>query len=272
LFKIVSFNINGIRARPHQLEALKARQDPDIVGIQESKVADDAFPLETLEEMGYVPRFFGQKAHYGVALLSREAPLEVIRGLPGDAEDAQRRAITGRYALPDKGEITVINAYFPQGESRDHPIKFPAKRKFYADLTAFLQEGFSPDQNLVVIGDMNVAPLDLDIGIGADNAKRWLRTGKCSFLPEEREWLADLAEWGLIDAYRTIHPKADDRFSWFDYRSRGFEREPKRGLRIDHVLITAPMRERLVDAGIDYDIRGMEKPSDHCPVWIGFDL
>jgi len=270
--KIVSFNVNGIRARPHQLEALAARHDPDIVGLQESKVADDAFPLETVQALGYVTHFFGQKSHYGVALMSKQTPLEVTKGLPGDDADAQRRVITGHYALPDGGGLTVINGYFPQGESRSHPVKFPAKQKFYADLTDFVRTSFSADQRLVVLGDMNVAPLDLDIGIGAENAKRWLRTGKCSFLPEEREWLATLTDWGLFDAYRVIHPQVDNCFSWFDYRSRGFERDPKHGLRIDLVLVTAPLRERLVDAGIDYDVRGMQKPSDHCPVWARFDL
>jgi exodeoxyribonuclease-3 len=135
-----------------------------------------------------------------------------------------------------------------------------------------LRTAFKPDQNLILLGDMNVAPLDLDIGIGADNAKRWLRTGKCAFLPEERDWFQALLDWGLIDAYRARYPESADRFSWFDYRSRGFEREPKHGLRIDHILISAPLRERLLDVGIDYAIRAMEKPSDHCPVWITLDL
>jgi len=270
--KIVTFNINGIRARHHQLEALQARHDPDIIGLQESKVADDAFPREAVKALGYEPHCFGQKSHYGVALLSKQAPLEVTKGFPADGEDAQRRLIIGRYASSDGRELTVINGYFPQGENLDHPVKFPAKRKFYADLTAFVRTSFTPDQNLVILGDMNVAPLDLDIGIGPDNAKRWLRSGKCSFLPEEREWFATLIDWGLYDAYRSLHPRADDRFSWFDYRSRGFERDPKRGLRIDLMLVTVPLRERLVDVGIDYDIRGMEKPSDHCPVWAGFEL
>lgn len=272
MFKLISFNVNGIRARPHQLEAIKAAHDPDVLGLQECKVADEAFPLELVQSLGYATHFHGQKSHYGVALLSKAEPLAVVKGLPGDVPDAQRRAITGRYALPGGGEIAVINGYFPQGESRDHPTKFPDKRKFYADLAAYLRDAFSPDQYLAVMGDMNVAPQDLDIGIGADNAKRWLRTGKCSFLPEEREWLQALTDWGLFDAYRVIHPHVDDRFSWFDYRSRGFEREPRHGLRIDHLLVTAPLRERLLDADIDYAIRGMDKPSDHCPVWARFDL
>jgi exodeoxyribonuclease-3 len=268
--KLVSFNINGIRSRPHQLAALAERHAPDVIGIQEIKVADDAFPREVIEALGYQPYYHGQKGHYGVALLSREAPLQIDKGLPGDAPDAQRRAITGVYG--NGGDrITVINGYFPQGESRDHPVKFPGKQRFYADLLTHLREHFSPDQNVVVMGDMNVAPLDLDIGIGADNARRWLRTGKCSFLPEERDWLRAITDWGLFDAYRVVHPDVDDRFSWFDYRSRGFERDPKRGLRIDLILITAPLKERLRGAGIDYDIRALERPSDHCPVWIELD-
>jgi exodeoxyribonuclease-3 len=265
--KLVSFNVNGIRSRPHQLAALTERHAPDLIGIQESKVADELFPHQAIEDLGYQAQIHGQKGHYGVALLSREAPRRIHKGFPGDADDAQRRAITGVYGS-GADEITVINGYFPQGESRDHPVKFPGKQRFYADLLGYLREGFSPDQNLVVMGDMNVAPQDLDIGIGRDNARRWLRTGKCSFLPEERDWLRAIMNWGLFDAYRIIHPQADDRFSWFDYRSRGFEREPKRGLRIDLILISAPLKERLRGAGIDYDIRALEKPSDHCPVWI----
>ena len=165
----------------------------------------------------------------------------------------------------------MINGYFPQGESRDHPVKFPHKRRFYAELAELLESRYAPDQNLMVIGDMNVAPLDLDIGIGDDNAKRWLKTGKCSFLPEEREWLGRLTAWGLCDTFRERHPAADDLFSWFDYRSRGFEREPRRGLRIDLLLATHGLQSRIRDAGIAYDIRGMTKPSDHCPIWVDFD-
>lgn len=269
--RLVSFNVNGIRSRAHQLQALKAKHAPDLIGIQESKVADDAFPTDAIAALGWQAAYHGQKGHYGVALLSTQAPGRIIKGFPEDGEEAQRRAITGFYRLADGTDLAVINGYFPQGESRDHPIKFPGKQKFYADLARYLRGHFSPDQPLVLMGDMNVAPRDVDIGIGEDNAKRWLRTGKCSFLPEEREWLQSLMNWGLIDAYRCIHPDRDDGFSWFDYRSRGFEREPKRGLRIDLILVTAPVRERLRDAGIDYEIRALERPSDHCPVWIDID-
>lgn len=268
--KIVSFNVNGIRSRPHQLEALRARHAPDVVGLQEVKVEDDLFPRDMVQALGFCCSHFGQKSHYGVAMLSLTEPLSVVKGFPGDGEEAQRRVITTTFATA-AGPLTVINAYFPQGESRDHPVKFPGKARFYADMLAYLRT-FSPGQNLVLMGDMNVAPLDLDIGIGADNAQRWLRSGKCSFLPEEREWLAALMDWGLFDTYRTLHPDTADRFSWFDYRSRGFEREPRRGLRIDLLLASEPLRPRLRDAGIDYDIRALERPSDHCPVWAELDL
>ncbi|MES9962746.1 MAG: exodeoxyribonuclease III, partial [Candidatus Sedimenticola sp. 20ELBAFRAG] len=190
--KIVSFNTNGIRTRQHQLQALKEQYDPDIIGIQESKVQDPDFPVEMIDELGYKAHYFGQKTHYGVALLSKREPVSVQKGFPTDSEDAQRRLISGVFETDAGERLTVINGYFPQGESRDHEVKFPAKRKFYADLMAYLESRFNPDEKLVVIGDMNIAPLDRDIGIGPDNAKRWLKTGKCSFLPEEREWLDTL--------------------------------------------------------------------------------
>ncbi|KRT55015.1 exodeoxyribonuclease III [endosymbiont of Ridgeia piscesae] len=270
--KIVSFNTNGIRTREHQLQQLKQRHDPDVIGIQESKVQDQDFPLEMTSALGFNAAYFGQKTHYGVALLSKQAPLSLQKGFPGDPVDAQRRMIIGRFATDKGNQVTVINGYFPQGENQSHEVKYPAKRKFYADLLAYLQQHHSPDDNLLVIGDMNIAPLDLDIGIGPDNAKRWLKSGKCCFLPEEREWLQRLTDWGLHDTFRGHYPEVDDRFSWFDYRSRGFDREPKRGLRIDLILASASLNAACSDAGIDYEIRGMQKPSDHCPIWAEFDI
>jgi exodeoxyribonuclease-3 len=115
---------------------------------------------------------------------------------------------------------------------------------------------------------VNVAPSDLDVGIGPDNAARWLRTGKCAFLPEERAWLQALMAWGLSDVFRERNPKAADQFSWFDYRSRGFEADPRRGLRIDLILATAALTASCQNAGIDYAIRALERPSDHCPIWV----
>ena len=118
------------------------------------------------------------------------------------------------------------------------------------------------------MGDMNISPTDLDIGIGEPNRKRWLRDGKCSFLPEEREWLARLYDYGLVDTFRQMNPQANDKFSWFDYRSKGFD--DNRGLRIDLILASKSLAERCVETGIDLEIRAMEKPSDHSPVWAVF--
>ncbi|WP_275097312.1 exodeoxyribonuclease III [Sedimenticola hydrogenitrophicus] len=270
--KVVSFNTNGIRVREHQLARLKERYDPDVIGIQETKVQDAEFPLGMIESLGYHAHFYGQKGHYGVALLSKQEPLVIQKGYPFDTPDAQRRIICGEYATASGRSIKVINGYFPQGESRDHLVKFPAKRQFYADLMRYLRETFSADEPVLVIGDMNIAPLDRDVGIGEDNAKRWLKSGKCSFLPEERAWMEGLLGWGLSDTYRALYPETADRFSWFDYRSRGFDREPKRGLRIDLILASPMLQNCCTDAGIAYDIREMEKPSDHCPVWAEFSI
>ncbi|MDX1634357.1 MAG: exodeoxyribonuclease III [Marinobacter sp.] len=267
----VSFNVNSIRTRMHQLKAVIDTYQPDIIGLQETKVSDDDFPAAEIRELGYHVHFHGQKTHYGVALLSRQAPESVSKGFPWDNADAQTRLITGRFQVDGK-PLTVINGYFPQGESRDHPIKFPAKEKFYADLVRYLDELDAGDSRLIVMGDVNISPTDRDIGIGEDNAKRWLRTGKCSFLPEEREWLAAVQERGLTDTFRYLHPEEDNTFSWFDYRSRGFERDPKRGLRIDLIMASKAMLDRVKAAGVSYDVRAMERPSDHCPVWAEFDV
>jgi exodeoxyribonuclease III len=268
--KIISFNTNSIRMRQHQLEALIKTHQPDVIGIQETKAQDVDFPIDMIHELGYEAAFHGQKTHYGVALLYKQQPVDIQKGFPGDDEDAQRRFITATFEKNGK-KVTVMNGYFPQGESNDHPTKFPAKKKFYADLTKLITEQYKPDDMLAVIGDMNIAAVDNDIGIGADNAKRWLKTGKCSFLPEEREWLQKLYDWGLHDTYRNQYPDVDDQFSWFDYRSKGFDKEPKRGLRIDLILATQPMLDTCKDTGIDYEVRGMLKPSDHCPIWAEFE-
>ncbi|MFQ6370506.1 exodeoxyribonuclease III [Shewanella sp. YIC-542] len=266
--KIVSFNINGLRARLHQLQALIDQHQPDIIGLQETKVHDEAFPLAAVEAMGYQVNYFGGKAHYGVALLSKNVPLNIQKGFPTDSEDAQRRLIAGEFMQANGRPLTVINGYFPQGENIAHEVKYPAKRKFYADLMQWLDHSFSPEQDIAIIGDMNISPVDLDIGIGAANAKRWLKTGKCSFQPEERQWFATLLQWGLVDTFRQLHPQQEERYSWFDYRSRGFDEN--RGLRIDTILATASLATRLKEADVDYALRAMEKPSDHAPIWSTF--
>ncbi|WP_131668875.1 exodeoxyribonuclease III [Psychrobacter pygoscelis] len=269
--RFVSFNINGIRARQHQLEAVKDIIDPDVMGLQETKVHDEQFPLAAVEGLGYHVEYFGQKGHYGVALLSKVAPIFVQKGFPGEADDAQKRFIHARYEM-DGRSIDVLNGYFPQGENRSHETKFPMKRDYYASLTAYIAELQAEGRTLIVMGDMNIAPQDIDIGIGEVNAKRWLKKGSCSFLPEEREWYETLMTQELFDTYRLHYPEDASQFSWFDYRSRGFNDEPKRGLRIDHILCTPDIKSHCIDAGISYELRAMEKPSDHAPIWSAFDF
>ncbi len=268
--KCISFNTNSIRIRLHQLEVVVEKYAPDFIGIQETKVTDPDFPIEAINNLGYNAEFIGQKTHYGVALLSKHKFKKVYKGFDGDTEEAQKRFIGGEFEMPNGKTLSLFNGYFPQGESRDHPTKFPNKENFYKDLLIHLNTHCEPTNDIVVMGDMNISHTDLDIGIGEDNRKRWLRTGKCSFLPEEREWLNTLLNWGLKDTYREINPEKNNEFSWFDYRSKGFTREPKRGLRIDLILATESLMSRVTDVGIDHEARAMERPSDHCPIWTEF--
>jgi len=257
--------------RPHQLQTVVDELNPAVIGLQETKVTDEQFPHEIAQALGYTAFVHGQKTHYGVAMLVRQDLItdpsamaaQVIRGFAGEASDHQRRFIGLKF-----GDITIYNGYFPQGESRDHPIKFPAKQAFYERLLALLTQ-HDPSEQVIVMGDLNVAPTDLDVGLTITNARRWLQTGKCSFLPEERAWLENVYDWGLTDTFRHIYPDSD-ALSWFDYRSRGFEQEPRRGLRIDHILATKSLLARCAGVGILHGVRGQAKPSDHCPVWAEF--
>lgn len=268
--KIISFNINGLRARLHQLQAIIDKHEPDIIGLQEIKVHDEAFPLADVEKMGYHVYFHGQKAHYGVALLSKKPALSVQKGFPTDTEEHQKRMIIGTFESESGELITILNGYFPQGENINHETKFPYKRQFYSDLNLYLNEHRTNEENLVIMGDINISPKDIDIGIGEPNRKRWLKTGKCSFQPEERQWFETLCNWGLIDTYRQVHPETTERYSWFDYRSRGFD--DNRGLRIDVILATPSVADKCIESDIDYELRGIEKPSDHAPIWSVFEV
>ena len=269
-FRTMSFNVNGIRSRLNQLEIILEKHSPTIVGLQEIKVSDEEFPIQAITEMGYEVSYFGQKGHYGVALLSKTSPVNVIKGFPTDDNESQKRIIHGHYQY-GSATIHVINGYFPQGENRSHPTKFPAKEKFYSDLGMYMRDNLEQNDYVVVMGDMNVAPKNIDVGIGPDNMKRWLQRGICCFLPEERTWLDSIMSFPLFDTYRHLHCN-DLEYSWFDYRSRGFDQDPKRGLRIDLILSSQSLLPRMIDAGIDVEARGLEKPSDHCPVWADFEL
>ena len=265
--KIVSFNINSIRARPHQLIHLRDTIDPDVIGIQETKVNDPEFPIDEIKKIGYHPEFWGQKGHYGVAILSKKKPENVQKGFVSDSGDDQKRFIQATFKWKRK-KITIMNGYFPQGENRSHETKFPKKIKFYDDLENHIKKLKKVEENLIVMGDFNVAPTKLDIGIGEQNAKRWLRDGKTAFLPEEIEMWNKIKDLGFVDSWRIQNPEEGSIYSWFDYRSRMFDDNPKRGLRIDHILVSKNGESKIKSTGIDYIARAMDKPSDHCPVWL----
>ena len=210
---------------------------------------------------------FGQKGHYGVAILSKKKPENIQKGFIGDSEDDQKRFIQATFKWK-RQKITIMNGYFPQGENRAHETKFPKKIKFYNDLKKHIKKLKKIEENLIVMGDFNVAPTDLDIGIGEQNVKRWLRDGKTAFLPEEIEMWNTIKDLGFVDSWRKQNPDEGSIYSWFDYRSRMFDDDPKRGLRIDHILISQNIEDNIVNTGIDYSARAMEKPSDHCPIWV----
>ena len=262
--KLISFNINSVRARLHQLDELIRTQNPDVIGLQETKAQNSDFPCEAIKEMGYESLSHGQKGHYGVGLLFKEKPVSVQYGFKTDDENSQKRMIIAKFKLKNGENLHVFNGYFPQGDNQNNEIKFPAKLKFYQDLNLELQN-YKPTDNIVLMGDVNISRVDLDIGIGEKNAKRWLQTKKCSFLPIEREIIQKLMDFGFYDSFRELYPDADDKFSWFDYRSFGFKEN--RGLRIDLILLTKSLLEKQTKAGIDYHIRSMEKPSDHAPIY-----
>ena len=145
MLKVISFNINSVRARIHQVEEIINFHDPDVIGLQETKVDNENYPHEAIEELGYKSIVHGQKAHYGVALLSKKLPINHGVGFSGDTEDSQKRFVWGEYKV-NKEKVFILNGYFPQGEERNHPIKFPAKEKFYKDLIKHLKKNHTPEQ------------------------------------------------------------------------------------------------------------------------------
>ena len=268
--RIVSFNINSVRARPHQLEYIRDVIKPDVIGLQETKVNDPDFPIDIINDIGYHVEFWGQKGHYGVAILSKCKPLSTIKGFVNDTEEDQKRFIQSSFKFGNE-ELVVMNGYFPQGENIKHETKFPKKIKYYHDLKSHIVNVQKDSSNLIVMGDFNVSPEDIDIGIGELNAKRWLREGKTSFQPQEREMWNSIKDLGFVDTWRVKNPTDSSTYSWFDYRSRMFDQNPKRGLRIDHIMLSDNLADSIKDVGIDYEARAMEKPSDHCPVWLELD-
>tara|TARA_X000000368_G_scaffold241660_1_gene190865 strand:- start:2368 stop:3180 length:813 start_codon:yes stop_codon:yes gene_type:complete len=267
MIRIICFNINGLRARPHQLKALKEKYDPDIIALQEIKVSDEDFPDQIPTELGFNYYNYGQKGFHGVAIFSKQSPISVIKGLEGGEDESQKRYIQCDYDT-NVGIVSVCNSYFPQGENRKHPDKFPYKDRYYKRITKHIE---SLSTNVVLTGDFNIAPNRNDIGMNEDGIKRWLSQGHTAFLPEEIEWYKKLTDLGLVDIWRERNPNST-KCSWFDYRSRGFDQDPKRGLRIDHFLLSKNVQEKYINSEIDHELRAMEKPSDHCPVVLDLDI
>ena len=267
MIRIICFNINGLRARPHQLKALKDKYDPDIIALQEIKVSDEDFPDQIPTELGFNYYNYGQKGFHGVAIFSKQLPISVIKGLEGGEDESQKRYIQCDYDT-NVGIVSVCNSYFPQGENRKHPDKFPYKDRYYKRITKHIE---NLSTNVVLTGDFNIAPNRNDIGMNEDGIKRWLSQGHTAFLPEEIEWYKKLTDLGLVDIWRERNPNST-KCSWFDYRSRGFDQDPKRGLRIDHFLLSKDVQEKYINSEIDHELRAMEKPSDHCPVVLDLDI
>jgi exodeoxyribonuclease-3 len=248
---IATWNVNSVRSRLERLCAWLVRRRPDVVCLQETKVVDADFPRADIEAAGYHCLINGQKTYNGVAILSREAAREIVRALPGDTPDAERRLLAAEVA-----GVVVASVYCPNG-SEVGSDKYTFKLDWYGRLRQLLDESFSPERPLAVCGDFNIAPEDRDVW----DPERW--RGQVLFSDPEKDALAALTAWGLEDTLRRLRPEPGV-YTWWDYRFGAFHRGW--GLRIDHVLATPPLADRCLAVEVDRDERKGEKPSDHAPV------
>lgn len=249
--KIATWNVNSIRIRLPLILSWLSEQQPDIVCLQETKVEDFQFPEQDLREAGYSSIYSGQKSYNGVAILSK-FPFENIRYGFSNGFDAENKRL-----LSAKIEgIDIICVYVPQGQTTESP-KFEYKLEFLQNLADELSSSYSPDESLVLLGDINIAPDKRDV-VSADEMK-----DRVSFHPKEHAMLQQLSQWGLTDIFRKFN-QDDQQFSWWDFRTRGFEKNE--GMRIDHIWVTDPMAERCDACTIDKNNRSQPKPSDHAPV------
>ena len=249
--KIATWNVNSIRARLDRLvEYLKTRQ-PDVLCLQELKCTDDQFPHAELSAIGYQAAVFGQKTYNGVAIITKEPVADVTKNL-GDDDD-ESRVIAGTI-----GGIRVVGLYAPNGQSLGAP-QFTYKLEWYARLTRWLSTVKAP---VLVCGDFNVAPTDLDTW----DPKVW--EGVTLASPKEREAFFTLVEHNqLVDLYRAKHADGG-RFTWWDYRAGAFHKN--QGLRIDHILVSADLVGRCTSIEVDREARKGKQPSDHAPLMAEF--
>ena len=257
--KIATWNVNSLKVRlPHLLDWLE-QEKPDVVGLQETKLQNENFPADALREAGYEVAFHGQKTYNGVALIARSQPQDVWTGL----SDGQARVITGTI-----DGIRVICAYVVNGQAVGSE-KFAYKLAWLEELKIRLSEELKQHEQLVLMGDFNIAPRPCD----TYDPDHWEGRILCS--EPERAALNELLEMGLIDPWtRFDHGDEDaadnkERFTWWDYRAAGFRRNL--GLRIDHTLITPALNARCSDCRVDLAPRRLERPSDHAPVVVTLD-
>ncbi|MGZ5037824.1 MAG: exodeoxyribonuclease III [Usitatibacter sp.] len=252
--KIATFNVNGVKSRlPHLLEWLR-RESPDVACLQELKALDEAFPIAQIRDAGYGAIWHGQRSWNGVAILARGSdPVETLRGLPGDPSDDH-----SRYIEAAVHGVIVGCLYLPNGNPQPGP-KFDYKLAWFDRLVAHAKTHVKSAHPVVLAGDYNVVPTDFDIY----NPRSWLKDALLQ--PESRERYQRLLAQGWTDALRAKHPE-ERIYTFWDYFRRHWETNS--GLRIDHLLLNAKTAPRLVDAGVDRWVRGLEKASDHAPTWI----
>jgi exodeoxyribonuclease-3 len=243
--------VNSIRQRRERLLALLARHAPDVVCLQETKVVDADFPADELRGVGYESVACGQKSYNGVAILAKSPLADVTKGFRDGGEDGQARLLAASV-----GGVRVVCAYAPNGQSVGSE-KYAFKLEWYERLRKLLEREADPARELALVGDFNVAPGDLDV----HDPEAWRGQILCS--DAERAALARIREWGLVDAFRDKYPERV-AFTWWDYRELGFPKN--KGLRIDHLLLSAPLRARLDDVVIDREERKGKNASDHAPV------
>ncbi|BCA57333.1 exodeoxyribonuclease III [Sphingomonas sp. HMP6] len=251
--KIVTFNINGIKARLPRLIEYLAEQQPDVVCLQELKTSDETFPEDAIREAGYGAIWHGQKSWNGVAVLAKgQDPVERQRGLAGEPEDEH-----SRYLEAEVNGVTIASLYLPNGNPQPGP-KFDYKLRWIDRLRARALELLAEETPVVLAGDYNVIPNDDDtysVRAMQDDAL---------MQPESRAGFRALVAQGWTDALRTRYPSGGVWTFW-DYQAGAWQRDA--GFRIDHLLLSPIAADRLVDAGVDKDYRAREKASDHAPTW-----
>ena len=252
--KIASYNVNGVNGRLPILRRWLEQAQPDVVTLQELKAPDERFPAAALAEIGYQALWHGQKSWNGVAILSRVGSIhETRRGLPGDPDPAQ-----SRYLEAAVNGVLVAALYLPNGNPRPGP-KFDYKLAWFDRLVDHAATLLASGAPVVLAGDFNVMPSERDVY----KPERW--RDDALFAPEVRARYAALLAQGWTDALRHLHP-GETIYTFWDYFRNAYARNA--GLRIDHLLLSPALAPRLRAAGVDRDVRGWEKTSDHAPTWI----